>query len=296
MKYIYASYAKCGTKSYCQAFRQLGYKVFDWNESMLYHHNEWLEIFNYATSHERIKQLLYNMYKDIEVVTDAPAYLYWQELSEIFPDAKLVFYEREIESWAVSFRGQVESFSKYYVFPDFISKIIAYFFMPEQKKIQEMSNCLLVKVMGGMHIIPRKDFCLNYMLKNCKASFDLHARQSYRRHCADFLRNAPTKNTGKCLILSKKDGTFAKWEPLIKFIENCDSEEVAAFETERKAAFVRRKNGDFEFPHENKKAGVTDIIIAELTVARNKELTRHILAYLIFAVVLIVFNKLLVIQ
>ena len=76
MKYIYASYAKCGTKSYCRAFRQLGYKVYDWNETCVYHHNQWLEIFDHSTTEEKVKEILYEMYKDIEVTTDGPAY-YW---------------------------------------------------------------------------------------------------------------------------------------------------------------------------------------------------------------------------
>ena len=36
LKYIYAGYSKCGTKTMAKAFRELGYKVYDFEETFGY--------------------------------------------------------------------------------------------------------------------------------------------------------------------------------------------------------------------------------------------------------------------
>ena len=43
--------------------------------------------------------ILRKMYKDVDAVTDLPAYLYWEQLLEAFPNAKIIHMERNEVTW-----------------------------------------------------------------------------------------------------------------------------------------------------------------------------------------------------
>ena len=58
LKYIYAGYSKCGTKTMAKVFKTLGFKVFDYEENCVYLHNEWAAYFDPKKSkEERIAML-----------------------------------------------------------------------------------------------------------------------------------------------------------------------------------------------------------------------------------------------
>ena len=87
MKVIVASYWKTGTKSMAAALTELGYKVYDNTEHFAFHYDEWRKIFEGNGSVSDFKK----MYEDVDAVTDFPACVFWKEIHDAFPDAKVKF-------------------------------------------------------------------------------------------------------------------------------------------------------------------------------------------------------------
>ena len=104
MKYIYAGFSKCGTKTLAKVFRLLGFKVFDIEETILYCGDLWLEFFE--TMDKAVKnQILRKILDNVDVVLDLPYYFFWKEILDVFPEAKVVFYERDEDEWFDSNSG-----------------------------------------------------------------------------------------------------------------------------------------------------------------------------------------------
>ena len=85
MKVIYAGFSKCGTKTMAQALRDLGYNVYDFMENYEFLGDKWMKIFQEGGT----KEDFYEMYKDVDAVTDAPCCYFWKQILEAFPDAKV---------------------------------------------------------------------------------------------------------------------------------------------------------------------------------------------------------------
>ena len=86
MKVIVASMPKAGTKSLEQALTVLGYNVDGFMDQFQRHMNEWDQILTSGFSKEQFQA----MYADVDAVTGSPAFGMWQEISEAFPEAKVV--------------------------------------------------------------------------------------------------------------------------------------------------------------------------------------------------------------
>ena len=67
------------------AFKELGFNNYDFLENYEYLGEEWMKIFKDGATSEQI----YEMYKDVDSVTDLPCNYYWREILEAFPDAKV---------------------------------------------------------------------------------------------------------------------------------------------------------------------------------------------------------------
>ncbi|XP_020912244.1 uncharacterized protein LOC110249992 [Exaiptasia diaphana] len=97
MKIICAGLQKTGTKSMAAALRILGFTVHDYDEHNVYYLNEYLDAMD-----GKIPDFT-TMYKDVDATTDIPASLFWEEIKESFPEAKVVLMVREsAESWVDS--------------------------------------------------------------------------------------------------------------------------------------------------------------------------------------------------
>ena len=70
-----------------QAFRDLDFVVYDYEDMFLYTIPQWTK-FEEATSTQEKHKILYAMLKDVDVVMDIPFYTYWKEIMEVFPDCK----------------------------------------------------------------------------------------------------------------------------------------------------------------------------------------------------------------
>lgn len=98
MKIICAGLPKTGTKSMASALRMLGYVVYDAPEHFQYHMNE----YDQAFSTGKVPDFA-SMYSKVDAITDTPACLFWKELKETFPDAKVVSMERDcVDDWSKS--------------------------------------------------------------------------------------------------------------------------------------------------------------------------------------------------
>ena len=85
MKVIVAGSPKTGTKSMNSALTELGYSVHDLMEHYLVNYDKWMKIFQGKGCIEDFKK----MYENVDAVVDGPAHLYWNEIHQAFPDAKV---------------------------------------------------------------------------------------------------------------------------------------------------------------------------------------------------------------
>ena len=85
MKVICSGMQKTGTKTMASALRTLGYDVYDFEEQYFYLGDEFTRIGKNGWTTEDIQRI----YKDVEAVTDGPSNSIWEEILEVFPDAKV---------------------------------------------------------------------------------------------------------------------------------------------------------------------------------------------------------------
>jgi len=85
MKVIFAGYSKTGTKTMAEALTVLGYNVYDSLENGHYLYREWNKVFWEGATPDDFRR----MYEGVDAVTDLPCFLFWEQLHEAFPDAKV---------------------------------------------------------------------------------------------------------------------------------------------------------------------------------------------------------------
>ena len=221
-----------------KAFRLLGYKVYDFEETITYC-KQVLEKFYSPqfTKAEKI-EFLRELLKDVDIVLDNPWYHFWEELMEAFPEAKCIFYERPLEPWYDSIKRQYLSI--YPVFkriPDFVRKTIFWFLSPsaymmQKSRFKSQLHELLMLNPIEYYVNWRGQYWHELM------PFDeIGIKRMYKRHNAAFLRYCPED---KRLIL--KDINCG-WEVL------CD--------------FTGDDIPNAPWPHENKNCKVTERITAK---------------------------------
>ena len=99
MKIVCAGLAKTGSTSLAMALRILGYNVYEYPEHVAFNGEEWLDIYMKGKSPDFVF-----MYKDVDAVTDRPPAFWFQEISEAFPDAKVILTVRDSEEvWLKSY-------------------------------------------------------------------------------------------------------------------------------------------------------------------------------------------------
>ena len=104
MKIICAGLDKTGTTSMANALRVLGFTVYDWPEQGAIHGDEWLDVYLRGKLPD-----FASMYDGVDAVSDIPASLWYQEISEVFPDAKVILTVRDNEDiWLKSWVKQCE--------------------------------------------------------------------------------------------------------------------------------------------------------------------------------------------
>lgn len=206
VKYIYAGYSKCGTKTIATAFRKLGFKVCDYEEFAIYCAEEFIKFEFSPTTLKEKQEILYKCLKDFDIVTDLPFHLYWKELLEVFPDAKVIYYEREIESWFKSFKHTIDIVCSSRTSHDFIHDTMVHLIFPFAKNHLRLYK-YYTGIFFGQHVGLFKN--LNGQIYQLS---EMHAKRVYRQHNADIKVNCPKE---KLIILPSLSLTFQKLCDLI---------------------------------------------------------------------------------
>ena len=85
MKVIVAGFSKTGTKTLNSALTELGYNVYDFIDHFWYHEKFWSKIFKDGGSIDDFKE----MYQNVDAIVDVPAFSFWEEILEAYPEAKV---------------------------------------------------------------------------------------------------------------------------------------------------------------------------------------------------------------
>jgi len=192
MKVIYAGYSKCGTKTMNSALKELGYNVYDFMENYQYLGEDWNKIFTTGGTTDDFRR----MFADVDAVTDIPGCFFWEEIHRAFPDAKIIWSERESEDvWWKSFEKQMQQSDL------LIIKLITYL-SPSMMKMDKFAS-KICQIAFGFEF---KKYLFH------KYSFnEMMARKSYRMHNSYVKSNAPKD---KLHVIDFKEG----WGPLCKFL------------------------------------------------------------------------------
>ena len=87
-----------------RALRMLGFKVYDYEEHITFHDEEWRDLYFKGKTPD-----FASMYEGVDAVTDLPPASWFQEISETFPDAKVILTIRDSEDvWLKSYVKQRE--------------------------------------------------------------------------------------------------------------------------------------------------------------------------------------------
>lgn len=217
MKVIVIGYPKCGTKSMYVALSKLGYKVYDYEHNYYYLRKEWLKI---LSKQGGTKEDFYDMYKDVDATTDMPACIFWREILEAFPDAKLIFNDRKSEEdWWKSWTKTAENIDGNKIMKAMV------FLSPTAFRLFHYSDPVGRVTFGA----PSQRFWHVF----CGVSPTV-AKKCYRNHNAAVRQYMTIAPKDQLLEFHPSDG----WEPLCKFLG--------------------KPIPDEEFPHKNKGGSVLD--------------------------------------
>ena len=187
MKIICAGLSKTGTKSIAKALQVLGFSVFDFMEHITIHHDEWVSIYR----HGKIPDFL-SMYKDVDAVTDLPAAIWYEEIHQTFPDAKVILSVRDSEEvWLKSWTNHTSVYRNV----GFLKKMIMWYIIPYTKGIDAtFIEDIRMSAYGTLR----------------PESTVLH-KKKYREHNERVQAVIPKE---KLLIFNVKQG----WKPLCEFL------------------------------------------------------------------------------
>nr|XP_009862142.2 uncharacterized protein LOC101243268 isoform X1 [Ciona intestinalis]XP_026693989.1 uncharacterized protein LOC101243268 isoform X2 [Ciona intestinalis] len=191
MKVIYAGFAKTGTKTMGAVFREFGYKTYDWIENSWYLSDDWTKILEEGGTVEDFRR----MYKGVDAVVDGPCFMFWEEILEAFPDAKIIFSSRDEGDWVRSLTKTLDALPSE---PKYVlMQSLSY---SGWKHFEFTSACVQMEL-GSKQKWP---------WSNCQHNETVW-RRMYRNHNACVLQNAPKK---QLLVYDFKDG----WGPICEFL------------------------------------------------------------------------------
>lgn len=203
MKFIVASYSKTGTKTMADCLRQLGFTVDDLFEHFD-KHVYWKRIYT-ADPNDPIAQtpeIFKEMYADVDATTDTPSYLFWEQMLEAFPDAKVILVERDEDKWWKSLeshfvkeRQQNMGAWMLMYLPRQLYQLLGYNTWLGQSMHRDLN---WGQVVGA---------CSPFGPNRCN---QMMARKRYREHNFYVKHKCPKD---KLLVYKLSDG----WDPLVKF-------------------------------------------------------------------------------
>jgi len=216
MKVIYTGFSKCGTKSMAEALRHLGLNVHDFMQQYEFNGDNWIKMCKEGLPADEIRKML----DGVDAVTDMPAYAFWEQILEAYPDAKIIHCERDSEDeWYKSFDRQMRSGTEVPFINKLIGRLSFFYAWPFVKFCYEI-------------MIPTIGFQVKDSLWTKKIIVNEQvSRMMYRKHNSYVRNNAPKD---KLLIWKLSDG----WKPICEFLN--------------------LPVPDIPYPHNNKKASLWD--------------------------------------
>ena len=188
MKVICAGLMKTGTCSLARALEVLGYEVY-YHSSKHFHLQEWLDSFET----DRLPDFK-EIFKDVDAVTDHPAAFWFEEISNAFPEAKVILTVRDSEeAWLKSWQAHLRMKST--LVPTYMKVLLE--IAPSRRKARHYFDVMHQAVCGSA---------------NPEAGAVYKAR--YRQHNARVQAVIPAE---KLLVYNVKEG----WKPLCEFL-GCD--------------------------------------------------------------------------
>ena len=189
MKVICAGLAKTGTTSLARALQVLGYNVYDFKEHCEFHLQQWLDSFE-TGHHPNFKEI----YQGVDAVTDVPPAFWFEEISAVFPEAKVILTVRDSEdAWLKSWKEHLQlgkEFVTFYTKPLFIV-------VPWMRKARHFVDTSRRAIYGSFN----PEATALYRVK-------------YRQHNERVQAVIPAE---KLLVFNVKQG----WKPLCEFL-GCD--------------------------------------------------------------------------
>ncbi|XP_078361789.1 uncharacterized protein LOC144646136 [Oculina patagonica] len=187
MKVICAGLSKTGTTSIAKALRILGYEVYDFMEHITIHHDEWSSIYRLGKQPDFL-----SMYKDVDAVTDLPTAVWYEEIYQAFPDAKVILSVRDSEEVWVESRAKMRA-ALYHA--GFLKKMVFYHIIPYTKGLDpSLADEMAMSAYGPLR----------------PESTVLH-KKKYREHNERVQAVIPKE---KLLVFNVKQG----WKPLCEFL------------------------------------------------------------------------------
>jgi len=114
IKVIGAVWPKTGSTTICAALNHLGYHTYHFDEcfaNTLAGKNDaakWVKAFQAKERRERLPKAFWeDLFKGYDCLVDGPACCFYQELMEIYPDAKVLLTTRDGRKWVASFKETI---------------------------------------------------------------------------------------------------------------------------------------------------------------------------------------------
>ena len=188
MKVICAGLSKTGTSSMAKALQILGFSVFDCNEHLVIHHDEWASVYR----RWKVPDFL-SMYQNVDAITDLPAALWYEEIHKTFPAAKVILSVRDSEEvWVKSWVQH----NDLYLHLGFLQYIIFWYIAPY--------------IVGGFDAILAREIDVAAYGSLCSESTVLF-KKKYRERNERVPAIIPKE---KLLMYNVKQG----WKPLCEFL------------------------------------------------------------------------------
>ncbi|XP_078353031.1 uncharacterized protein LOC144637825 [Oculina patagonica] len=189
MKVICAGLGKTGTTSLAKALQVLGYNVYDFKEHFQFHRQEWLDSLE-TDRHPNFKEI----YEGVDAITDVPPAFWFEEISTVFPEAKVILTVRDSEdAWLKSWKEHLQLGSL--ILPFYVK--ILMIIVPWMKKQKHFFDTLHQAIYGSFN----PEATALYRVK-------------YRQHNERVQAVIPAE---KLLVFNVKQG----WKPLCEFL-GCD--------------------------------------------------------------------------
>jgi len=273
---IFAGIMRTGLKSMAQAMRQLGYhEIYDRVDLYKTYANWDKAIHNKATP-----EMWKSMFNGYKVVMGMPAFVFWEQIFEAFPNALVVLTVRDETDWFSSVQKAKHQLDHEALAAPLRSgtflQLLERFMMPSYHKICNVIRFTWASILG-----------LSFL-----GSADLNesvTRSLFRKHNL-YVQNRVPKD--QLLVMDVRDG----WEPLCKFLKKArpgapfpSEHEVAYFLVEEVNRAITTPSATVQSLRPSNRKTLKDTGISLATKDMIRELRRSLSIIFILAAIFICF-------